>query len=139
MFDLDPAAQDDFLDNNFGATRGPNAPASFLVHLSAGDPSIPADQGGGVEFDTGNGYAAVGLDNDASWPGSANGVTAAASVSFGPSTDAWTAGGVAALASHWFLTSLDGVRRGSGALDQEVDVSQPGVTIVVACRVAFAR
>jgi hypothetical protein len=101
---LDPAAQSASLDNDYGATKGPNAPASLEVALFTDDPLL-----GGVELAATGGYARVVVPNDGTtWPAAASaGSKTSAQVSFGTSTDAWS--DVAA----WFVLfdHADGVTR----------------------------
>ena len=59
----DQSAQERSLDNDYGATRGPNAPASFQVAFFSDD--------GDTEI-TGGGYARATLDND-DWNAAADG------------------------------------------------------------------
>jgi hypothetical protein len=49
------------LDNDYGTTRGPNAPSSHKLALFVGDPMVPLTDGGGVECDSVNhpGYGRV--------------------------------------------------------------------------------
>lgn len=72
----DPAARNASLDNDYGATHGPNAPDDFEVALFLGDPllggiEVPdeteVDDGSGGTVLVPNGYARGTVANDASW------------------------------------------------------------------------
>lgn len=80
----DQAAMNRSLDNDYGTTRGPNAPDAFEVALFDEDPTLD-----GVEL-AGNGYARGAQDND-DWLPSADGLKATvAPVAFPDATAAWT-------------------------------------------------
>lgn len=69
----DQAAMERSLDNDYGTTRGSNAPASFEVALFMGDPltggvevtaTSDVDDGAGGVVAVANGYARATLSND---------------------------------------------------------------------------
>lgn len=75
----DQSAQERSLDNDYGATRGPNAPDSFEVAFFSDD--------GDTEI-AGGGYVRATLDND-DWLPAADGVKASLPIAFADSTDEW--------------------------------------------------
>lgn len=85
----DIAAQNRSLDNDYGTTRGPNAPSSFQVALFESNPAL-----GGIEI-TGPGYARVTLSSN-SFAAAVDGVKTA-QVTFPDATGAWTQ------ATYWGL------------------------------------
>lgn len=117
----DTAAQNKSLDNDYGATKGANAPASHTFHLFAGDPRIPEADGGGVELTTGYTPPTI-TNNGTSWPAAANGEKVGASVSV-TSTAA-----LADTATHWALKGSDGLWWDTGELDSEWVIDAAGVT-----------
>lgn len=128
---LDPAAQSASLDNDYGATKGPNAPATLEVALFTGDPLL-----GGTELAATGGYARVVVPNDGTtWPNAASaGSKTSAQVSFGTSTDAWS--DVAA----WFVLfdHADGVTRwDDGELADEINVTAAGTTVAALITVYY--
>ena len=93
----DTAAMNASLDNDYGSTHGPNAPASHDLALFDGDPMLD-----GVELDSTSapGYARVSIAA-ADWAAAADGQKAlVAPVQLPDPTDAWLE------ATHWAL--LDG-------------------------------
>lgn len=129
----DDAAANASLAGDYGATHGPNAPASHQVALFAGDPNDD-----GVEIDTAGGYTRQALTNDATgWPNAAaNRQITSAEVTW-TSTGEWTAGGVPATATHFALLGADGLWWDTGLLDESVDVPGAGITLTVACTVSY--
>lgn len=138
----DVAAQVASLRNDYGATHGPHAPASFEVALYLGDPNV-SDLGGGVEVpattvlvdeDSGdetevaNGYARATIANDGTGfpePDADTGVLTTALVSFPPSLAEYPD-----TVTHWLLLDADtGVAWDSGELprDEQITVEGPGV------------
>jgi hypothetical protein len=128
---LDTAAQNASLDNDYGATKGPNAAAAHQLALFAGDP-----QAGGVELDnTVGGYARVTITNNGTnWPAASGGAKTATFQAYAASTDAWSA-----VATHWVLfDAADGTTRwDSGRLDTAISVDGPGETPNVAPTVYY--
>lgn len=124
---LDVAAQNASLDNDYGATKGPNAATAHQFALYAGDPQL-----NGVELDAAGGYARVVIPNDGtSWPdAAANGAKTAAPVTLPAATGEWTVGGAPAVATHFVLIdNADGVTGwDSGRLDSPISVDVAGVT-----------
>lgn len=99
----DVAAMNKSLDNDYGTTRGPNAPSSHKLALFDGDPMIAEIDGGGVEITNVNnpGYARVTV-NPADWLAAANGMKSLAAPKQLPATTGqWLDS-----PSHWAL--LDG-------------------------------
>lgn len=125
-------AQNASLANDYGPTKGPNAPASLQVALFDGDPLT-----GGVELAPDGGYVRVTVPNDGStWPTAPDGgaVTSVA-LSWGPSTDAWSA-----VATHFVLfDDADGATAWDSGLlaDGGVSVDSAGVTSAAACTVYY--
>lgn len=83
----DVAAQNKSLDNDYGATKGPNAPATHQVALFIGDPmtdgvevadETEVDDGMGGTIFVPNGYARVSLTNGAAWSAAADGLKSTA-------------------------------------------------------------
>lgn len=85
----DIAAQNLSLDNDYGVTRGPNAPDSHQVALFVTNPAL-----GGVEV-SGPGYARVTLNSDG-WAAAVDGAKTV-TVTFPNPTGAWTQ------ATYWGL------------------------------------
>lgn len=121
---LDQAAQEASLDNDYGATHGPHAPAAFEVALFDADPSF-----GGVEL-AGNGYAPGVIGNDADFDPAADWVKrSAAPVSFPDATGPW------ATARYWALRDpLTGLVWDYAPLVETLDVTAagPGPTVALA-------
>lgn len=91
----DTAAMNASLDNDYGATHGPNAPDSHDLALFDDDPSLD-----GLELtDTDSpGYARVAIPNDATWAPAADGSKSLVVPAQMPDpTDAWVE------ATHWGL------------------------------------
>lgn len=82
---LSPAARLKSLSNDYGPTRGPNAPDNWLAHLYDDNPAVD-----GVELDTGTcpGYAAIAFANGDFAATDDNQVQA--TVTVGDATGAWT-------------------------------------------------
>lgn len=88
---MDAEAINDLLRNNFGATKGVNAPASHTLHLFAGSTELTT------------GYTPPTITNDAAaWPDPSNGYLVGAAV-----TITYTAT-LAAPATRWQLKGADG-------------------------------
>lgn len=83
------------LDSMFGVDHSSAMASSHTVHIYTGNP-----YDGGVEI-TGPGYAAVSVDNDATWPAADTDATKSIDVTFPDPTDAWDDGGC------WVLTADD--------------------------------
>jgi hypothetical protein len=117
------AAQNASLDNDYGATAGPNAAAAHEVALYAGDPLT-----GGVELDAAGGYARPTVTNDgASWAAADGGAKTSTVVAFADSTDEWTVAGDPAVATHFLLVDAStGDFWDSGLLGDEVSVEAAG-------------
>jgi len=134
---MDTAAQNASLDNDYGATKGPNAPASFRLRLWVGDPT-----NGGEELAASGGYApAGGVTNDgANFPPAADGSKTAAPQSFGTSTGEWglykVVNGVTELvpdvATHYSLEDeATGTAWDTGQLGDEISVEAAGTEVTV--------
>jgi hypothetical protein len=118
---LDEAAQNASLDNDYGASRGPNAPAAHQVALFDGDPLL-----GGLELTSAGGYARVTVTNNGTnWPAAASGAKTSAAVTFPTSSGAWSS-----TATHWVLyDDADGTTAWDSApLDDEIDINEAGDT-----------
>lgn len=117
------AAQNASLDNDYGATAGPNAAAAHEVALYQGDPL-----NGGVELDAAGGYARPTITNDGTtWAAAAGGSKSSAVVTFADSTDEWTVGGSPAVATHFLLIdATTGDFWDSGLLGDEISVEAAG-------------
>lgn len=120
----DLAARNASLNNDYGATRGPNAPDAHSLALFSGDPMIDAGDGGGVEI-SGGGYARVTIDQS-EWLPAADGLkTLAAPKTFPATTGEWPD-----TVTHWAL--YDGSTMWDcGPLAEEVDVTGAGAGPVV--------
>lgn len=93
---VDPEAQSASLANDYGASKGANAPASHDLYLYAGHP-----QAGGVQLTTG--YTAPTITNDGtSWPAPSGGLLTGAAVTINYT------GTLASPATHWALVGSDG-------------------------------
>lgn len=127
---LDPAAQSASLDNDYGATKGPNAPASLQVALFTDDPLL-----GGVELAAVGGYARAVVPNDGTtWPAAASaGSKSSAVISFGTSTDAWSD------TASWFVLfdAATGTRWDDGELADEVAVLTSGTEVTTSLTVYY--
>jgi hypothetical protein len=89
---LSVAAMNTSLDDDYGTTRGPNAPDAHEVALFTGDPTL-----GGVEL-AGGGYARV-VVNPGDWAAAVGGAKATvAPVQFPDATADW-----ASQARYWVL------------------------------------
>jgi hypothetical protein len=129
----DTAAANKSLDNDYGASKGANAPASHTLHLFAGDPAIPAADGGGVELTSAGGYSAPTITNNGtSWQPAANGQKNGVNVTFPASTGAWSA-----VATHWALLGSDGLWWDTGVLGSAINITAAGVTKTVAPRIFY--
>lgn len=117
----DLAARNSSLDNDYGTTAGPNAPASHLLALYVGDPFLD-----GYET-AGGGYARVAVPA-ASWGPADGGMkTTTAPVQFPATTAAWDQP-----VTHWALYDAAGVVMwDTGPLTEPLDVtgSGPGPTV----------
>lgn len=125
---LDTAAQNASLDNDYGATKGPNSPASLQLALFRGDPSD-----GGVELDAAGGYARVTVTNDGTnFPAAADGQKTCAAQNFPTSTAQWTVAGVPDVADYFaFIDASTGTRWDSGQLSDPVSVGAAGIAVSV--------
>jgi hypothetical protein len=116
---LDTAAQDASLNNDYGAAKGPNAPASHELALFTADPRL-----GGTELAATGGYARVVIaNNGTNWPGASGGSTTSAQIVLPTSTAAWSD------TATWFVLfdAADSVTRwDAGALAQEIDIDVAG-------------
>lgn len=127
---LDTAAQNASLDNDYGATKGANAPASHEVALFDGDPS-----NGGAELTSTGGYARVTVTNNGTnWPAAADGAKTSATVTFPTATAAWSD-----TATHFVLFDhADSVTRwDSGLLDNEASVDVAGTVVAATLTVYY--
>lgn len=124
----DVAAQNASLANDYGATKGPNAAASFSLELWAGDPG-----NGGVQMDAAGGYAPVTVTNDGTnFPAPDGGQIVAAVQTFATPTGEWTAGGNPDVATHWLLRdTATGAAWDYGALGDEISVEAAGTAVTV--------
>lgn len=93
---LDAEAMNASLKNDYGSTKGPNAPASHQVYLFNGHPAL-----GGTQLTTG--YTAPTVTNNGtSWPAPSFGRLTGAVVAFN-----FTAT-LSLPATHWALLGADG-------------------------------
>ena len=99
---LDSAAQVKFLLNNFGATKGANAPASHVLHLFGSD---------GTQLTTGYTPPTI-TNNGTSWPAPTNPPLVGATV-----TITYTAT-LTQPATHWALLGSDGYWWGGGEVPE---------------------
>lgn len=120
----DTAAMNASLNNDYGATKGPNAPASHELALFDGDPMIDALDGGGVEVAALDcpGYARVTLANDAGWLAAADGMKKRAALAqFPATTGEWLTP-----VTHWALIASGGVVWDCGPLTEPLEVTGAG-------------
>lgn len=117
---IDTAAQNKSLDNDYGSTKGANAPAAHEVALFDGDPTQ-----GGTELTSDGGYARVTLTNNGTnWPAASSGAKTSATVTFPTSTDAWSD------TATWFVLydHADSVTAWDAGLVAEISVDAAGET-----------
>lgn len=99
---LDVSEQNNSLDNDYGSTKGPNAPANHELVMYDGDP-----RDGGVELNDTDcpGYERVTVANDSGWPAAVDG-RKTRTITMPVPTDAWDQ-----TATHWGLenTTTNGV------------------------------
>lgn len=112
---IDTAAQNASLDNDYGASTGPNAAAAHQLALFTDDPRT-----GGTELTSTGGYARVVVTNDGTnWAAAAGGSKTSAPQMFAASTDAWSD------TATWFVLydDADGTTAwDAGPLDSEIAV-----------------
>lgn len=108
----DVAAMNKSLDNDYGTTRGPNAPLSHALALYVGDPVVD-----GVEV-SGGGYARVTI-LPADWAAATDGEKSlTAPAEFAAPTDTW-----GDTITHWALVGADGLVWDTGTLTEPLDVT----------------
>lgn len=134
---MDVAAQSASLANDYGATRGINAPTSFELALFIGDPTgdgvevddetTLVDEDTGVETVVANGYARITVANDGTNfpPADAEGVLTTPVLTFPVSLEEYPDA-----VTHWQLYAAGDVAWDSGALprDQRITIDAAGVT-----------
>lgn len=122
---LTTPAQNASLDNDYGATKGPNAAAAHELALYAGDPAA-----GGVELDSAGGYARpLVTNNGTNWAAAAGGAKTSAILAFAVSTGEWTVAASPAVATHFLLIdSTTGDFWDSGLLAPPISVDAAGET-----------
>lgn len=128
---LDEAARNAALRATLGDDRASGVPAAFGFALFTGDPTA-----GGIELDNAVGeYQRATYNNDDTlWPDApADGAVTSAEIVFATSTDAWTAGAVAAVATWWVaFDDADGTTRWDcGPLESAIDVDGPGIDVSI--------
>lgn len=127
---ISTGAQNASLDNDYGATKGPNAAANLEVALYDGDPSID-----GAELTSTGGYVATSFANDGTtWPTAATaGSKTTAVLSLFTSTAALSD------TASWFVLRdpLTGDLWDAGALTEEVNVTGAGVAVSVQLTVYY--
>jgi hypothetical protein len=117
------AAMNKSLDNDYGATKGPNAAASHQLALFSSDPLVEDDPTT-VELTTGTcpGYGRATIANGAAWAAAANGQKAtAAPVTMPAPTAEW-----AVSATHWGLYGSDGSWWDCGPLTDDLLITGAG-------------
>lgn len=114
----DVAARNASLNNDYGTTRGPNAPSSHQLALFYGDPMFSVEDGGGTEV-VGNGYARQTV-NPTDWLDSVDGRKNLVTPKQFPNTTAeWDD-----TVTHWALFANDGVTMWDcGPLAEPFDVT----------------
>lgn len=117
----DVAAMNASLNNDYGVSTGPNAPASHECALFNGDPLIDEADGGGVELNSTDcpGYARV-LLSQAGWPAAVDGVKSRL-VTFPDATGEWSVG-----ATHWALIATGEVFWDCGEIPDPLEVTGAG-------------
>lgn len=106
----DPAAQAASLDNDYGATKGPQAPGSLRLRIFIGDPladgyEMPDTTLDDTDTAVPNGYAPVVVPNDGSTWQAANPIDGSKTsypITLPDSTYAWPDTG-----THWQLEDAD--------------------------------
>lgn len=124
------------LDNDYGASKGANAPASHQLALFSSDPML-VDDPATVELTSAAcpGYARVTINNGAAWAAAANGqkALAAGSVAFPATTGEW-----ASAATHWGLYGSDGSWWDCAPLNDPLVVTGAGSGPLVAPVIFYA-
>ncbi len=124
---LDQTARERSLNNDYGATRGPNAPATLEASLWVGHP----DDDDGEEV-IGGGYARVTFSND-NWLAAADGVKVSLPITFPAAT-----GEYPDTVTYVLLTDpSDDSRWDCVPLDEPLDVTGPGDGPVVTIRIYY--
>jgi hypothetical protein len=123
----DQGAMERSLDNDYGPTRGPNAPDSFEVMLlDATGEEIP-----GTTEGVANGYARPTHPNDA-WLAATGGAKVSEVVTFAAPTGAWET------AYYWALRDpLTGLVWDYSPLTEPLDVTGPGTPVTLVMTVFY--
>ena len=128
----DQGAMERSLDNDYGSTRGPNAPDDLTVHLFHGDPTTPDayEIPNLTEDDNGdlvpNGYAPAEMSND-DWLPSEGGIKLSdPNPVFAEPLEEWET------VTHWAVKDpVTGLWWDSAPLAIELDVTGPGTPVAV--------
>lgn len=128
----DVTAMDASLDNDYGSTAGPHAPASHEVALFFGDPMLDVADGGGVELEAADcpGYARVTVVQS-DWP-AADAGSKSLSVTFPATSGEWNVA-----ATHWGLYGSDGAWWDCGEMVEPLEVTGAGSGPLVVVTVQY--
>lgn len=127
---LDTAAQNASLDNDYGASKGANAPTAHEVALFTDHPDL-----GGTELTSTGGYARVSWTNDGTnWPAASGGQKTSATVTFPVPTAAWSD-----TATYWVLfDAADSTTRWDcGRLSEEISVDEAGGSVTAVLTIYY--
>lgn len=115
------AAMNSSLDNDYGATHGPNSPSTWQLALFVGNPEILEAEGGGVELNSTDdpGYARTTVSHT-DFPAAVDGIKTF-TVIFPNSTGEWEHS-----PTHWALIASGESIWDTGELDQEYDITGAG-------------
>lgn len=138
----DQGAMERSLDNDYGPTRGPNAPDMLRIHLFSGDPTgdgieVPdtseVDDGVGGTTTVPNGYAPALMSND-DWDPSTGGIKYSSPDPVFPApTEEWNV-----TVTHWAAEDPDtGLWWDSAPLTAPLDITGPGTPIAVKLAVFY--
>jgi hypothetical protein len=131
----DEAAMNASLDNDYGATKGPNAPASHQLALFVGDPQVDLIDGGGYEIDSTNcpGYARTTVSNNATWAPSEFGMKQTVDgIELPAPTDEWIDE-----PTHWALIASGEVIWDTGPFTEPMQITGASTEGIVVRPVVF--
>lgn len=132
----DEAAMNASLNNDYGATKGPNAPASHQFALYVGDPQIDLVNGGGYEINNVNcpGYARVTMLNDGTtWAPASGGLKqTVAGITLPAPTGEWVDE-----PTHWGLIAAGEVVWDTGPFTEPMQITGSSTEGIVVRPVVF--
>lgn len=131
----DTAAMNASLDNDYGATKGPNSPSSHQLALFVGDPQIAEEDDGGIEISSVNnpGYARATVPNDATWAPAEDGFKKTVdSIEMAAPTAAWLDE-----PTHWALIASGEVVWDTGPFLEPMQITGSSVDPILVNPVVF--